>query len=88
MDARVNTYPMHRSFTAVGHGDDEFVTAMRVVVESVLTLSLDSDSVRVRASSKGTYVSVTLGPVPVRSPDQVLEVMRSIKADPRVKFYM
>ena len=69
---QVNTYPGYRSFKAIGVGGSEFVQAMKVAVESVLDAPIHEECVQERPSSKGSYISVTLGPVLLYNRDQVI----------------
>ena len=45
--------------------------AMRAAVESVLGSPLHEECIQQRPSAKGSYVSVTLGPVLIQNTDQV-----------------
>ncbi|KDD73517.1 hypothetical protein H632_c2096p0 [Helicosporidium sp. ATCC 50920] len=81
----VNTYPMSRSFTVVGPNCATFVAEMLAAVESALEAAVPAELVKQRTSSSGTYASLSLGPVTVSSPDQVLRVLLAIRADARVK---
>jgi putative lipoic acid-binding regulatory protein len=67
----VNTYPTVRGFTAIGTGGDDFVQAMVVAVESVLEEQIPKAQISHKVSSKGKYVSVKIGPIPVVSSEQV-----------------
>ena len=69
--AQVNTYPGHRNFKAIGVGGDAFVQSMTQAVESVMGGPLHEECIQHRPSAKGSYISVTLGPILVQSTDQV-----------------
>lgn len=88
VDAKVNEYPLMRSFVAVGTGGEAFVTDVAAVVGRVLGREVGGDAVSSRPSKRGTYVSATVGPVRVDTPDQVVEIFRALKGDPRLKFYL
>jgi putative lipoic acid-binding regulatory protein len=66
----VTTYPVQRTFTAIGRGDAAFRAAMVGAVEQVVG-SVHIECVSERSSSRGRYVSVTVGPVWVRNSDEV-----------------
>ena len=68
---QVNEYPSQRMFKAVGVSDESFQADMSKVVEDVLRIELQPGMVNVRPSSKGKYISVQIGPVIVKSADQV-----------------
>ena len=70
----MNTYPGHRNFKAIGVVGEEFVQAMTAAVESVLGSSLHEECIQQRPSAKGSYVSVTLGPVLVQNTDKVRQL--------------
>ncbi|KAI3425986.1 hypothetical protein D9Q98_007954 [Chlorella vulgaris] len=86
LDAQVNPYPGQRTFKAIGTGDQAFVAAMTECVESVVG-TVHAECVSHRASSKGNYTSVTVGPVWVESPDQVLQIYENMRADGRLRFF-
>jgi putative lipoic acid-binding regulatory protein len=69
--AQVNTYPGYRSFKAIGVGGGAFVQAMVNAVESVIGEPVHEECVQERPSSKGSYISVTVGPVLMHNRDQV-----------------
>lgn len=71
---QVNTYPGHRNFKAIGVGGEDFVQAMTAAVESVLGSPLHEECIQQRPSAKGSYVSVTIGPVRVQNTDQVRQI--------------
>lgn len=87
LDSQVNEYPGQRSFKAIGAGGDDFVIAMTACVESVVG-KVHEECVSSRWSAKGNYVSVTVGPVWVENPDQVLAIYNAMKEDGRLKFYI
>ncbi|CAL5219633.1 g1507 [Coccomyxa viridis] len=88
LDEQVNTYPGPRNFKAIGVGGEEFVQAMRAAVESVLGSPLHEQCIQQRPSAKGSYVSVTLGPVVVQNTDQVVDIYAAMRRDERLKWYM
>ncbi|KAL6768488.1 CGL144 [Auxenochlorella protothecoides x Auxenochlorella symbiontica] len=88
LDAQVNAYPADRTFKAIGSGGDDFVASMTSCVERVVGVRLPSSRVTHRLSAGGKYVSVTIGPVLVETPDQVLAIFNGMKADGRLKFYI
>lgn len=55
---------------AIGVGGEGFAASMRSAVEGVVG-QVREDSVSLRPSSAGKYISVTVGPVLVESGDQV-----------------
>ncbi|PNH04281.1 hypothetical protein TSOC_009575 [Tetrabaena socialis] len=85
VDAKVNTYPDTRLFTAVGSGGEEFRDAMVACVEAVIGARAP---VSVRPSSQGKYLSVRVGPVVVQNRDQVLAVFLKMREDKRLKFHL
>ena len=52
-------------------GGDAFVQSMTQAVESVIGGPLHEEYIQHRPSTKGSYISVTLGPILVQSTDQV-----------------
>ncbi|KAK1376112.1 Phosphoribosylformylglycinamidine synthase [Heracleum sosnowskyi] len=86
LDRKVNSYPTEREFTAIGLGGDDFVQAMVVAVESVLQQKISEGLVKQKISSKGKYVSVTIGPVQVASSEQVQAVYNAMRSDGRRKY--
>lgn len=88
LDKQVNTYPTVRGFTAIGTGGDDFVQAMVVAVESVLEEQIPKAQISHKVSSKGKYVSVKIGPIPVVSSEQVQAVYNAMKKDERMKFFL
>ncbi|KXZ55980.1 hypothetical protein GPECTOR_2g1532 [Gonium pectorale] len=85
VDAKVNTYPCERLFTAVGSGGEDFRDAMVRCVEEVVGAPVPVD---VRASSGGNYLSVRVGPVVVKNRDEVLAVFIKMREDKRLKFHL
>lgn len=69
--AQVNEYPCQRSFKCVGLADDSFREAMVQSVEEVIGTKIHPESVNIRPSSKGKYISVQIGPVIIKTPEQV-----------------
>ena len=67
---QVNIYPGQRTFTAVGSGGDSFTQSMVTAVSSVVG-KVAQEQVTQRSSSKGNYVSITVGPVWVTTADEV-----------------
>ena len=67
---QVNTYPGNRSFKAIGVGGAGFVRAMVSAVESVVATPVHEECVQERPSSKGSYISVTIGPVLLHNREQ------------------
>jgi len=89
IDAKVNEYPCQRKFQAIGSGGDEeddFVKSMVETVARALSVTITADMVILRPSSKGKYISVNIGPVTVRSGDEVQAVYTEMKKDSRVKY--
>ena len=66
--------------TAIGVGGDGFAASMRSAVEGVLG-HVHEESVSLRPSSAGKYVSVTVGPVTVESGDQARPVCCTLLSD-------
>ena len=87
LDEQVNQYPGQRTFKAIGVGGDSFVAAMTLCVSNVVG-TVHAECVAFKLSSKGNYVSVTVGPVWVETPDQVLQIFEARKEDGRLKFYI
>ncbi|KAI7843124.1 hypothetical protein COHA_003295 [Chlorella ohadii] len=86
LDMQVNEYPGQRTFKAIGTGDQDFVAAMTNCVERVVG-TVHAECVQQRLSAKGNYISVTVGPVWVETPDQVLQIYENMKADGRLRFF-
>ena len=76
-----------RTFKAIGSGGDDFVVAMTACVEAVVG-TVHTECVSTRPSATGKWISVTVGPVWVETPEQVLSIYESMKADGRLKFYI
>ena len=87
LDLKVNEYPGQRTFKAIGSGGDDFITSMTACVQNVVG-TVHQECVSTRPSSGGKWLSVTIGPVWVETPDQVLEIYNAMKADGRLKFYI
>ena len=83
---QVNEYPGQRTFKAIGSGGDDFVVSMERSVASVVG-TVHAECVSHRFSAQGKYVSVTVGPVWVESPEQVLAIYENMKADGRLRFF-
>lgn len=77
---QVNTYPGYRSFKAIGVGGDGFVRAMVSAVESVVATPVHEECVQERPSSKGSYISVTVGPVLLHNREQASLCTTSISS--------
>ncbi|EFJ17976.1 hypothetical protein SELMODRAFT_58783, partial [Selaginella moellendorffii] len=89
LDSKVNTYPMERGFTAIGTGGDDFVRAMVLAVETVLQISVSTEEISSKLSSKGKYISVKIGPVAVQSSEQqVRAVYNAMRCDSRMKYFL
>ncbi|MEW5304042.1 MAG: hypothetical protein WDW36_006677 [Sanguina aurantia] len=87
LDEKVNKYPGQREFKAIGSGGSAFSAAMLAVIEQVVG-PVQAECMTERPSSKGSYMSVTIGPVWVMRPEQVVEIYALMKADARLKWYM
>lgn len=87
LDMQVNEYPGQRTFKAIGSGGEDFTIAMTACVENVVG-KVHQECVSTRPSSTGKWLSVTIGPVWVETPEQVLEIYNAMKADGRLKFYI
>lgn len=87
LDMQVNEYPGQRTFKAIGSGGGDFTIAMTACVENVVG-KVHQECVSTRPSSTGKWLSVTIGPVWVETPEQVLEIYNAMKADGRLKFYI
>jgi putative lipoic acid-binding regulatory protein len=68
---QVNTYPGQRTFKAIGVGGSDFVQSMVGAVETAVGSPIHEESVQHRLSARGSYISVTIGPVIVQNRDQV-----------------
>ncbi|BDA42443.1 hypothetical protein COCOBI_03-3330 [Coccomyxa sp. Obi] len=88
LDEKVNTYPGQRTFKAIGVGGGAFVDSMLGAVEGVIGSAIHEESVQSRPSAKGSYVSVTIGPVTVQNRDQVVRIYAAMREDERLKWYM
>ncbi|KAL4436759.1 hypothetical protein ABPG75_003898 [Micractinium tetrahymenae] len=86
LDMQVNEYPGQRTFKAIGTGDQDFVVAMTACVESVVG-KVHEECIGQRLSAQKNYISVTIGPVWVETPDQVLQIYENMKADGRLRFF-
>jgi len=87
LDSQVNEYPGQQYFKAIGVGGDDFVQAMTACVEEVVG-KVHEECVAARPSSKGKYISVTLGPVWVQTPDDVLQIYNKMKQDGRLRYFI
>lgn len=87
LDEQVNEYPGQRVFKAIGTGGDDFVQKMTACVEEVVG-TVHQECVNSRLSSNGNYISVTVGPVWVETPEQAVEIYEKMKADGRMRFYI
>lgn len=67
---QVNKYPGKRVFKAVGEGGDNFASSMQAAVEQTLG-PVQPDKIQQRLSSQQSYISITIGPVPVDNSNQV-----------------
>ncbi|KAG2500872.1 hypothetical protein HYH03_001633 [Edaphochlamys debaryana] len=91
VDAKVNTYPCERLFTAVGAGTDDFRDCMVRAVQEVVSAGAAEPvavPVEVKPSSGGNYWSVRVGPVQVQHRDQVIEIFNRMRLDKRLKFHL
>lgn len=88
IDQKVNEYPLERGFKAIGTGGDDFVKSMVSAVEKTLTITVTEDKVAVRPSSKGTYLSVNIGPCLVQNGEEVMAVYAAMKEDSRMKWFL
>mmetsp|Transcript_7487 Transcript_7487/g.13497 ORF Transcript_7487/g.13497 Transcript_7487/m.13497 type:complete len:170 (-) Transcript_7487:199-708(-) len=88
LDEKVNEYPCQRSFKCVGVAEDGFRDQMVLCVEDVIGTQVHPESINIRPSSKGNYISVQIGPVIVKTPDQVLAIFANMKRDDRLKWVM
>mmetsp|Transcript_23172 Transcript_23172/g.64352 ORF Transcript_23172/g.64352 Transcript_23172/m.64352 type:complete len:183 (-) Transcript_23172:399-947(-) len=88
LDQTVNEYPCQRQFKCVGVSEDGFQDSMVGVVEGVLGTSVHPEMIATRPSSQGKYISVQIGPVIVKTPDQVLAIFSGMKEDTRLKWVM
>lgn len=86
LDAKVNTYPMRRTFKAIGTADGDLAEDMRLVVEGVVGGSVDYGRVSTRPSRNGNYVSVSVGPVTVHDREQVVSICTNMQNDHRVRW--
>lgn len=88
LDERVHTYPYLRDFTAIGEGGEGFADAMVSAVAAVVGPVERETQVSQRPSRGGNYVSVTVGPVVVTSPDSVVEVYQRMRSDGRLRYWL
>jgi len=87
LDEKVNTYPCVREIKAIGLGGDEFAADVKRRVEEVIGKPLSADAVKVRPSSTGKYLSVTLQ-CPMENSGQVQAVYASLSQNPGLKWYL
>jgi putative lipoic acid-binding regulatory protein len=92
IDKKVNRYPTTREFKAIGVDElgpdgSTFAAAMTRAV-SVVTGPLHVECVSTNPSRNGRYAAVTIGPVVVHSPEQVITIFKNFQSDPRCKFCM
>ena len=87
LDEKVNTYPCVREVNAIGLGGDDFAADMKKRVEEVIGKELAEDDVKVRPSSNGKYLSVTLQ-CPMENAEQVQAVYKSLSENPGLKWYL
>lgn len=85
LDQQVNEYPGQRTFKAIGSGGEDFVASMTAAVAAQVG-TVHAECVARRA--KGKWISVTVGPVWVETPEQVLAIFEAMKADGRLKFFI
>jgi putative lipoic acid-binding regulatory protein len=85
LDQQVNEYPGQRTFKAIGSGGEDFVASMTAAVAAQVG-TVHAECVSRRA--KGKWVSVTVGPVWVETPEQVLAIYEAMKDDGRLKFFI
>lgn len=87
LDEKVNQYPGHRDFKAIGSGGDDFKQTIVRAVEDIVG-PVNQDRVMLRPSSQGKFISVTLRDVKVQNPDQVLAVYAAMRKDKRLRYYL
>lgn len=87
LDEKVNQYPGHRDFKAIGSGGDDFKQTIVRAVEDIVG-PVNQDRVMERPSSQGKFISVTLRDVKVQNPDQVLAVYAAMRKDKRLRYYL
>ena len=85
LDNQVNEYPGQRTFKAIGSGGVDFVKAMVGCVAAEVG-AVHEECVSSR--TKGKWISVTVGPVWVETPEQVLNIYNAMKADGRLRFFI
>ena len=89
LDAKVNEYPMLRSFKAIGTGGDAFAAAMAVAAAGALARApLAEEQIVCRPSRGGKYVAVTLGPLRIESPEELKSVYAAMKEDNRLRYFL
>ena len=89
LDAKVNEYPILRSFKAIGTGGDDFVAAMGAAAAGALGRdALAAEQLSARPSSGGKYIAVTVGPLRIESSDQLQAVYKAMQADGRMKYFL
>ncbi|KAL0050214.1 hypothetical protein WJX82_006610 [Trebouxia sp. C0006] len=87
LDEKVNQYPGHRDFKAIGSGGEDFKQTIVRAVEDVVG-PVKEDRVVQRPSSQGKFISITLKDVKVHNPDQVLAVYEAMRRDKRLRYYL
>jgi len=89
LDERLGTeYPSMRNFKAIGAAEESYAEMVRETVSRGIGYAVPPMMVAKRASSTGKYWTVDVGPVEVKSQEQLVEIYTAIKADPRTKFMM
>ena len=87
LDEQVNEYPGQREFKVIGSGGDDFVMAMTACVAAHVG-TVHEECVTSRLSSGGKWVSVTIGPVWVEEPAQMLAIYDLMREDGRLKYFI
>lgn len=92
IDKKVNKYPTTREFKAIGVDElgpdgSTFAAAMTRALTAVVG-PIHPECISTNPSRNGTYLAVTLGPVLVSSPEQVIAIFSNFQKDPRCKFCM
>ena len=89
LDERLGlTYPMMRSFKAVGSAEESYEKAVLDAISEFVGYQVPYLLVKRRASRQGTYWTVDVGPVEVKDAKQIVDIYARIKQDKRTKFMM
>lgn len=78
-------FPCDHIFKAFGERSDEFVEAVRAAVETVVSVPLDA--IKVRQSSGGTYICVTVL-ARLQNYDQLTAIYAALQKVPELRYLL